>query len=74
MHAIKFRAQVKNGRIDVPEAYQYLESRTIEVIALCTEEIPAVSDADPLSPTDIGVISDEELHKNWKKFASEALR
>lgn len=74
MHAIKFKAQIKSGRIDVSEAYQHLESRTIEVIALCTEENPAVSDADPLSPTDNGFISDEELYLNWKKFASEALR
>ncbi|MCW7754902.1 hypothetical protein OOT00_12995 [Desulfobotulus sp. H1] len=73
MHAIKFKAQIKSGRIDVPEAYRYLESRTIEVIALCIEETPALSGANSLSPTDSGVISDEELNINWKKLASEGL-
>jgi hypothetical protein len=48
MYAVEFQAQIKNGTIEIPEAYRSHFKERVRVILLAEEESPTITLIDQL--------------------------
>jgi hypothetical protein len=62
MDAVEFQAQIKNGTIEIPEAYRSRFKERVRVILLAEEESPTVTLIDQLLQHPIKMSVSHLLH------------
>jgi len=71
MYSIKFKADVHNGTIKIPQEYSDLESKHIEVVVMVKESQNEIEQS--VQNSERQIFSDEYLLQNWQELVSIGL-
>lgn len=71
MYAVKFKADVHNGTIKIPQEYSDLESKHIEVVVMVKEKQKTPEQSAQNSEQQL--FSDEYILQNWQELVSIGL-